>query len=72
MVSNWLDGATMSSKIDIPLDVIDFLAQWATKTNQSAEVCSKRFWDLMINQDISEESKGEILQKWMNEAEWHS
>lgn len=69
MLSNWLDGVGMS-KITIPTDVIDFLATWATKTNQSADVCAKRFWDLMINQNISEETKDETIKMWIAEAEW--
>lgn len=56
------------SNIDVPSDVIDFLAKWAVSTNQEADVCAKRFWDMMINQDISDESKSETLKKWMDEA----
>jgi len=56
------------SNIDVPSDVIDFLAKWAVNTDQDAGDCAKRFWDLMINQDISDETKSETIKKWMDEA----
>ena len=67
MLSNRLDEVDMSN-VDVPSDVIDFLAKWAVATDQRADVCAKRFWDMMINQRISDETKNETIKKWMDEA----
>jgi len=53
---------------NIPPEIVEFITKWSTATNQRPEVASKRFWDLMINSEISEEGKDETLTKWANEA----
>lgn len=55
-------------KATIPPEVIEFIAKWAVNTNQDPDVASKKFWDLMINQDISDEGKTEMINKWADEA----
>lgn len=53
---------------DLPSDVLEFLTKWSVNTEQRPDVCAKRFWDLMINQEISDETKSSTIQKWMNDA----
>lgn len=65
MASNWLDRFDMN---DMPFAVVDFLAKWSVATDQKPEVCAKRFWDLMINNEISDETKDVTIAKWMEEA----
>lgn len=56
------------SNVELPESIVTFIAKWAIATNQREDVCTKRFWDLMTNADISVETVKETLQKWMNEA----
>lgn len=55
---------------NIPDGIIKFIAKWAVATEQSPEVASKKFWDLMINPDISEEGRMEMIDKWAKEADF--
>jgi len=54
--------------VELPESIVTFIAKWALATNQREEVCTKRFWDLITNTDISVEMTKSMLADWMKEA----
>ena len=55
-------------KAYIPKEIVEFITKWSISTGQEPVKASKRFWDLMINNDISDEGKDETITKWAEEA----
>jgi len=52
----------------IPPEIVEFITKWAVATGQNPSTASNRFWELMINKDISDEMKNETITKWAGEA----
>lgn len=58
----------MGLKKEIPEEILEFIAKWAAGSGQSVDAATRRFWDLMIDQDLEDTTKSSVLDGWAKEA----